>query len=155
MSKRTAPNSTLPARTKEMKRSWWGSKTSAPQKKRDRERKDREFARKYHSPERVFFVQVGMGCFISGKRAENAHIERDGAGLKASYKKIVGLSPHHHTQGRYALDKIGPDAFEAHHDVDLEAQARRTDEAWRARGQQYVDLAKADGRFAAWQDWGE
>lgn len=127
-----------------------GSKKSAAQRGRDKDRKEREFRRKFHSLERVFFVQVVLGCRIKpGTRAENAHIERDGMGRKADYTKIVGLSKPYHT-GALGLDTIGRPQFEKLHGVDLGILAARTEQLWQERGPEVIAQAKADGTYDAW-----
>jgi hypothetical protein len=63
-----------------------------PVRKSNPKRKAKEFARCYHSEERVLFVQ-GLRCITCNPitRSVNAHICGEGASRKASYDKIVPL----------------------------------------------------------------
>ena len=71
-------------------------------------RRTSEFARCYHSRERVRFVK-GLPCLVCNAlspfigettrgRSDNAHVETDGAGRKADYDRIIPLCRSHHTR---------------------------------------------------------
>ena len=75
---------------------------------RKRDHKQREWARAYHSKERVEVVKV-MGCAICGwdtthsrpgqsHPIENAHITNGGCGRKADYDQVVNLCWVHHDE---------------------------------------------------------
>lgn len=77
-----------------------------PIKAVNRKRRESEFARCYHSRERVRFVK-GLPCFYCNAlspflgeatrgRCDNAHVEVDGIGRKAGYEQIVPLCRSHH-----------------------------------------------------------
>ena len=71
-------------------------------RKRQRERKQSEFARCFHSVDRVLFVQV-MGCAICGWNGglpiDNAHTgNQSGVGRRAGNKTIVNLCRKHHSE---------------------------------------------------------
>ena len=97
-----------------------------------------EFARCYHSRERVRFVK-GLPCFYCNAlspflgdatrgRCDNAHVETDGAGRKASYDKIVPLCRSHHAwydEHRAPFDR--PEVREA-----FKPLARVTEELWQS-----------------------
>ena len=158
MSKRTAPGSTLPARTKDLKRSWWGSKKSAPQKKRDHERREREDARKWGSPERVYHVKFGMECIVPGcgrYPCENAHGKGEGTGRKGSHLTVNPLCRSHHTLHRMSFHNLGSvEAFEArwllHHELTWAICAKATEARHQARGERFI----AQNR-PAFEQWGE
>lgn len=137
------------------KRSPFGSKKSPAQRQRDKARKAREFARIYGSLERVFFVQMVLRCRITGARADNAHIEREGMGRKADYTKIIPLSRPYHT-GMLGLDTIGRERFEQLHPKlgSLDEVARQTEKLWQERGAAVIAQAKADGTYDAWLNEG-
>jgi hypothetical protein len=123
---RRAWNSSLPASTKPIAR---GGKPKA----RNPKRRASEFARTYHSRERVEFVKA-QPCIVSGySPCDNAHIEGDGAGRKAHYTKIVPLLRKYHRELHQSRA-----AFEKRYDVDLDALAAITELAWQAflRGDQ-------------------
>lgn len=63
---------------------------------RNPQRRQKNFARAYHSSERVQWVQR-LPCSLCGRGpSENAHTETGGMGRKADYTSIVPLcSPHH------------------------------------------------------------
>lgn len=105
-------------------------------------RKRKEFARCYHSKERVEFVK-SLPCSVCGVvgYSENAHIKNGGTGRKADYAQIVPLcgphptamnragitAGHHwvHDSGGYSRDE-----FEIVYDINLERVAARTEEQW-------------------------
>jgi hypothetical protein len=115
-----------------------------PVAKRNPSRRKKEFARAYHSAERVHFVQ-SLPCVACAElyapepcppapKIDNAHIETDGVGRKAHYTKIVPLCnylpdvPGHHPY----LHAWGRKEFERITRVDLEAAAARTEQAWQS-----------------------
>lgn len=130
-----------------------GSKKSAAKQRRDEARKAREFARKYHSEERVYFVAEELACAVPGCNAgpnDNAHTETGGTGYKAGYQTIVplctGMSGHH------AEIHQGIETFVERYGIDLESAARDTEKAWTLRGEEVVERAKADGRYDRWKE---
>lgn len=94
-------NSSLPAARKPMARG--GSITRhTPMKKRNAKRRASQFARCYHSRERVRFVK-SLGCCIRHVAPcrpkdpiDNAHTEKDGKGIKGPYQSIAPLCRSHH-----------------------------------------------------------
>lgn len=90
------------------------------------------FARSYHSQERVEWVRE-QPCIVPGctRQSENAHIEIDGAGLKADYTKIAPICGVHHRTGKDSLHNLGREAFEGEHLVDLAALSLDTERCWR------------------------
>lgn len=89
-----------------------------------------EYARIYHSPERVRFVQV-LDCLVSWCRewpSDNHHIENGGMSRKADYTKIVPLCEIHHEQCHH----IGRETFERIYGLDLERAAAETEKKWQA-----------------------
>lgn len=114
-------------------------KKRTPIKKRNPKRRQSEFARCYHSKERVLFVK-SLPCAWCAKlrlpiqcgATENAHTEGGGAGRKAHYTTIAPLGRYHHE--RY-------DQHQPPFDVDstrraLKMDAILTEEAWLASQQQ-------------------
>ena len=96
----------------------------------NRKRKASEFARCYHSRERVAWVK-GLSCSVLGcKRGpiENAHSESEGMGYKASYTRILPLCRYHHGY----VHLVGVDSFEDRFAVNLGLAAHRTQELWLA-----------------------
>lgn len=119
-------------------------KRGGPIKPRNKDRKAREFARAYHSEDRVLFVKHGLRCCVPycyRLPCENAHIEGGGMGRKAHYTKVVPFCPYHHRE----FHRLGSkDAFERHHrerdrDFDLDVEAQWTDEMWLACGAEFVE----------------
>ena len=68
------------------------------------------------------------GCIASP--SDNAHVGHEGAGAgrKANADQIAPLCRMHHRE----LHDNGPASFAFAHMIDLDACARRTDDAWRA-----------------------
>ena len=107
----------------------------------NRKRKASEFARCYHSRERVRFVK-GLGCLIcvavgaeayvaSVGRCDNAHTETDGMGRKAGYDTIVPLCREHHRrydEHRHPCDK--PEVRQY-----LKTMAPKIEAAWQSHTQ--------------------
>lgn len=108
-------------------------KKPKPPRAKNAQRSADAFVRNYHSEERVEWVSW-QPCIVAGcdKPTENAHIEIDGAGLKADYTKIVPLCKGHHQTRRDSLHNLGREAFEGEHLVDLAALALDTERCWRA-----------------------
>jgi hypothetical protein len=95
-------------------------------KARNEKRRASEFARCFHSAERVAFVQ-GLPCVVSGESpCENAHIAGDGIGRKAGYDKIIPLAPRLH---RLQHD-IGAGTFAIRFRLNLKQLAADTEESW-------------------------
>lgn len=96
---------------------------------RNLERQKKEFARAYHSIERVEFVK-SLPCVAGCLRpSQNAHIETGGAGRKADYDKIVPLCFYAHR----LFHSWGRVSFEKHFSIDLDALAADTERCWRKR----------------------
>lgn len=95
-------------------------------KKSNPGRRKREWARAYHSIERVCFVK-SLPCLVTGQTGcENAHIVGGGMGRKADYVLIVPLIPAMHAQ----LHSIGASQFSVLHGLDLFAAAAETHRRW-------------------------
>lgn len=98
-------------------------------------RKAKEFARTYHSSERVEFVK-SLPCLVADCRSrlsstserDNAHLVPDGLSRKGHYTKIVPLCRAHHR----ILDEHpeGRAGFEGEFYVELEAMAADTERLW-------------------------
>lgn len=74
-------------------------------KAKNAKRRKAEFARCYHSRERVRWVKALPCCYcmalsplfvLSGRESHNAHTVTGGMGFKAGYETIVPLCPEHH-----------------------------------------------------------
>lgn len=94
-------------------------------------RRAKEWARAYHSPERVQFVNslrcvVGRSC---GGAMENAHIKGGGMARKGAYELTVPMCHHHHID---VLHAVGSATFARAYDLDLPALAAATERAWLA-----------------------
>lgn len=103
-------------------------------KARNPKRKAKEFARCYHSVERVEFVK-DQPCKACGRlfASENAHVlGNGGAGRKAGYKTIAPLcGPTFDREGCHrTLHRLSRDLFEKDFGIDLEAAAAATQRAW-------------------------
>ena len=96
-------------------------------KPRNAKRKAAEFARCFHSAERVEWIK-SLPCCVSGIRGdiENVHVRGDGAGRRAGFAWIVPMARELHRE----LHRIGIRSFEIKHDVDLYAKACNTAQAW-------------------------
>lgn len=95
--------------------------------KRQREKKDRNFARCYHSHDRVEWVR-NQPSVASGERGcENAHTRIDGVSRKASYEHIVPLTWNEH---RCELPSLGREGFERKYGINLDAEAAKTQQRW-------------------------
>ncbi len=105
-----------------------------PPKKRNAQRKKSEFARCYHSVERVEFVN-GLPCCVRGFHygpMQNAHTETGGIGRKAGYKSIVPMCFTHH----HDLHASGAETFQRDCNIDLSREAKLTDERWASHKQE-------------------
>lgn len=154
MPERRAWNSTLPAPSEPMKRTELRRGPAKPksraQRLRDSVRKAREFARKYHSKERVVFVRYALECAVAGcgGMPENAHLDGEGTGRKGHYRRVAPLCGGHHRTRPDSLHALGSvTAFDARHTTDLEAVACATDSAWLTWGQAWIADAKASGDY--------
>ncbi len=104
----------------------------APQKRgkrpkaRNAKRRKTEFARCYHSVERVEWIAAGccVACFAFG--CENAHIAGEGIGRKGNYDKIIRLCPDCHR----LQHQIGAGAFAIRYRLDLRELAASTQRSW-------------------------
>lgn len=109
-----------------------------PMKRRNVKRKKSEWARAYHSKERVEFVK-SLPCRVPTCAAmspsENAHAETGGTGRKADYDKILPLCTKHHRE----LHDHGQETFEAKHEITLLECADWTEWKWLNRGDFPVD----------------
>lgn len=102
-------------------------------KKVNRKRKDREFARAYHSKERVLFVK-SLGCLYCRMTfgcsaypdVHNAHTENGGSGRKAGYETIIPLCATHHRAYDEHLPPLASDFIRAL----LRADAAEVERAW-------------------------
>src|SRR5688500_2875319 len=99
-----AHNSTLPRPSKKLATSA-GLKRGKRVKPVNRKRRQAEFARCYHSKERVTWVKaLPCGwCRLRGLvrvsvPSDNAHVVTDGMGRKANYDAIAPLCRRHHQQ---------------------------------------------------------
>lgn len=88
-----------------------------------------EFARVYHSEERVAWVQgLRCACGCGGTPCINAHTATGGAGRKAGYESIIPLAPKcHERQHAKGWGAIGLSQAEA------QAIARDVQRMWGAR----------------------
>lgn len=105
-------------------------KQPKPPKQRNEERREREFARAYHSKERVEFV-ASLPCIVSGcKRGprDNAHVTAGAMGWKSDYTNIAPACRPHHT--RLDTHPEGREGFEGEFYVDLAALAADTERLW-------------------------
>jgi hypothetical protein len=111
-------------------------KRPAGSAKAKREREAREFARKYHSHDRIDFVR-SLSCFATGQRwtfddpIDNAHVcdptKAKGMARKASY---LGIAPLKRSAHRLLHDN--PEKFRAKYgEFDWQACAAWTEKAWR------------------------
>lgn len=106
----------------------------SPVKRINRKRKASEFARCYHSKERVAFVK-SLPCILKpnwyGCRgpSDNAHVglKGKGAGRKADYDQIAPMCRGHH----HSLHGLGRDDFQDMYEISLEKAACETELAWR------------------------
>ncbi len=113
----------------------WSSITS-PRKPRKRsgkpkakKRSAKEFARIYHSEERVAWVKSRSceACGFEGD-TENAHIAGEGIGRKGGYDKIIPLCSVCHRQQH----SIGAGSFAIRWELNLRELAAKTQRAWLA-----------------------
>lgn len=113
-------------------------------KRRNPKRQRSEFARCYHSKERVAFVKA-LPCIVCGHGpCDNAHIESDGMGRKAHYTKIVPLccmpsdapnSPGYERGHHGRMHRLGVGTFlhQYRNPPDLAAAAAATEKRWQDR----------------------
>lgn len=91
------------------------------------EKRDEEFARTYHSVERVEWMQQ-LPSIISGERpCVNAHVRGGGMARKGDYIWIVPLTDAEHRE----LHRVGKQTFERKHGIDLDIAAGTIEHAWR------------------------
>lgn len=112
--------------------------SGAPPRKRPKranpKRKASEFARCFHSLERVQFVK-DMPCTVRhsggcGGQIDNAHRKGDGASRRSGYENILPLCTMHHTAGNDSLHVLQPQRFEQRHSVALIDACARVQMAW-------------------------
>jgi len=110
-------------------------RSTKPMKKRNPKRRKNEFARTYHSRERVAWVKeqpcavngaVACGIIFNRYPTENAHIKGGGGGRKSDARFIVPLCSAHHRW----LHIHGKAKFEADYHVDLDEAAAETERRW-------------------------
>lgn len=103
---------------------------------RQRDRRNKEWARAYGSLSRVLAVK-SMTCCVPGcgEFAENAHIEGSGTGRKADADKIARLCRGHHRTRTDSLHNLGSkEAFQRVHGVDLDAEAAEVERLLPTKG---------------------
>jgi hypothetical protein len=126
----------------------WGSQKSDAQRERDAARKEREFARKYDSLDRVFYVSTALNCVVPDCDAlgdmQNAHVETGGTGRKANADRVVPMCERHHEHHRGRL------TFAEKYGLDLDVSARLTETQWQLYGADVIARAKASGAFDRW-----
>ena len=97
-----------------------------PMKRANPTRRASEFARCYHSRERVRWIKARRCVACFGSPSDNAHIEGDGAHHKAAYTKIVPVCRRCHA----ALHQYGRAWFERTFFLDLAQLAAETNAEW-------------------------
>lgn len=99
-----------------------------PLRTRNAQRQASEFARAYHSEERVAWIQA-QPCVVDGcaKPSENVHTQTGGTSRKADYQTIVPMCRTHHRE----LHQKGVETFEGDHLLDLKALALDYERTWR------------------------
>jgi hypothetical protein len=86
-----------------------------------------EWERKYHSLERVMFVNT-LPCIACGlEESQNAHTRTGGMGRKSDYTTIVPLCDDHHREHH-----AGAKSFAARYKLDLAREALVTEAKWLA-----------------------
>ncbi len=104
-------------------------------------RSNEEYARIYHSKQRVAFVQrlACLACVARGPASElpdygceNHHTRGGGTGRKGNFDVIVPLCLVHHHE--YHLR--GRDTMAAVWDLDWDVEARRVEESWQGHDDQ-------------------
>ena len=103
-------------------------------------RRKKEFARCYHSKERVEWVK-SLNCILcvaihplltlANQKSENAHTVTGGAGRKAGYETIIPLCPGHHR--RYDQHQAPCDRREVRE--MLKKLAAKIEKLWQSRTQ--------------------
>jgi hypothetical protein len=145
----------MPSRTTGLSRSGLPGRTRrkrAAARRRAERRKADEFARKYHSIERVLFVQYAGPCAVPGcaSQPENAHLDGEGMGRKGHYTRTVRLCRGHHRTRAGSLHNLGSAAaFDRRHGTDLEGAARALERDWQERGEAWVAEQRASGAYDA------
>ncbi len=113
-----------------LKRSAAPQRKTAPRRSgriKPKKRSAAEYARIYHSAERVEFVK-SLPCAACGLEefSGNAHVAGDGIGRKSDYTKIIPLCPWCHRRQH----DIGAGSFAIKFQLDLRALAAATQRAW-------------------------
>jgi len=85
-----------------------------------------EFARIYHSLDRVEFVRWLHCCVCGRLPSENAHQGTGGTGRKSDYTTIIPLCLRCHREQH----QHGAKTFAAKYSLDYEALAAETQRAW-------------------------
>ncbi len=97
-----------------------------PVRKANPKRRQSEFARCYHSRERVRFVKSSPCLICATPFSENAHIKTGGMGRKSDYTSIVPLCTADHRN----LHSLGRAEFENAYRIDLGYFALLTERLW-------------------------
>ena len=89
-------------------------------------RRAKRFRAGFGSKERAAFVQ-GLPCAVCGATpSENAHVKSRGAG--GGPEHVAPLCRTHHREQH----RVGVRTFSERHGIDLQREARRTNERWEA-----------------------
>jgi len=107
-------------------------KAGSPQKRRtrvnpiNRKRREKEWARAYHSRERRDWVKT-RECKVQGcrRKAVNMHIKTGGTGRKADYTEIADICQTHHLESHR-----GQKTFELKYKLALRQIADQLDADW-------------------------
>lgn len=119
-------------------------------RRRNPKRRASEFARCYHSKERVEFVK-SLPCVACGRGglSENAHIETGGMGRKSGFEKIVPLCGYRdrlaHGCHRLLDERMGRARFEKTFKINLDDAAAETERLWLAKSLRRAWLAEQEG----------
>ena len=106
-------------------------------KRSNPKRRKSEFARCYHSKERVAWVKT-LPCIACGSLlGENAHYDNGGMGRKSDYTHIVPLcggwyrdKENYRLGCHMMMHHLGRDWLEKKYSLDLEAVAAETQQSW-------------------------
>lgn len=90
-------------------------------------RKASETVRIYGPPERREWFRTLPSVASGDGPCEMAHVRNGGIARKADARWTVPLTRHEH---RVELHQWGPQTFEAHYGIDLDAEAEKTEAAW-------------------------
>lgn len=109
-------------------------------------REDEEWARAYHSVERVNWTNAQPSVASGKGPCVNAHVDPDeglpsGVSRKGDYKWIVPLTVEEH---RDQLHQWGQDTFQRHYGIYLPGKAREHEAKWRRHMYEARGLASRD-----------